>query len=234
MPQRIRVSQGVSTGLLIRKVTPSYPPLAKQARIQGQVVLQAEISEDGTIQNLQLMSGHPMLAPAAIEAVRQWRYKPYLLNGELVAVVAVRGTAPEIQELPSTQFVRRRPRNVVTRSGQIDPQSAVVLTSQVTPDHTLSWQVPPGNWLLFSFIQVPTGQQVTGGAGAGTQYVLDHLSKAALQKHIDAIGEAGKTVLWRPIRKRPAGDLLRQPGSARLQRLLDRRFPGGISKVARL
>src|SRR5271168_2533079 len=85
-PQRIRVSQGVSTGLLLRKVTPNYPQLAKQARIQGTVVLQAEISKDGTIQNLQLISGHPMLAPAAIEAVKQWRYKPYLLNGEPVAV----------------------------------------------------------------------------------------------------------------------------------------------------
>src|SRR5271165_2242656 len=85
-PQRIRVSSGVSTGLLIKKVQPNYPPLAKQARIQGHVLLQAEISKDGTIQNLQLISGHPMLAPAAIEAVRQWRYKPYLLNGEPVAV----------------------------------------------------------------------------------------------------------------------------------------------------
>jgi periplasmic protein TonB len=85
-PQRVRVSSGVSTGLLIRKVTPVYPPLARQARIQGQVVLQAEISKEGTIQNLQLISGHPMLAPAAIEAVKQWRYKPYLLNGEPVAV----------------------------------------------------------------------------------------------------------------------------------------------------
>ena len=85
-PQRVRVSSGVSTGLLIKKVQPNYPPLAKQARIQGHVLLQAEISKDGTIQNLQLISGHPMLAPAAIEAVRQWRYKPYLLNGEPVAV----------------------------------------------------------------------------------------------------------------------------------------------------
>jgi protein TonB len=85
-PQRVRVSSGVSTGLLIRKVSPTYPQLAKQARIQGQVVLQAEISKDGTITNLQLISGHPMLAPAAIEAVKQWRYKPYLLNGEPVAV----------------------------------------------------------------------------------------------------------------------------------------------------
>src|SRR5215470_16702376 len=85
-PQRVRVSQGVSQGLLIRKVTPNYPPLARQARIQGTVLLQAEISKDGTIQNLQLISGHPMLAPAAIEAVKQWRYRPYLLNGEPVAV----------------------------------------------------------------------------------------------------------------------------------------------------
>ena len=85
-PVRVRVSTGVATGLLIRKVTPTYPQLARQARIQGSVVLQAEISKDGTIQNLQLISGHPMLAPAAIEAVKQWRYKPYLLNGEPVAV----------------------------------------------------------------------------------------------------------------------------------------------------
>jgi len=85
-PQRVRVSTGVATGLLIKKVTPNYPQLAKQARIQGTVVLTAEISKEGTIQNLQLVSGHPMLAPAAIEAVKQWRYKPYLLNGEPVAV----------------------------------------------------------------------------------------------------------------------------------------------------
>lgn len=85
-PQRVRVSQGVSSGLLIKKVQPNYPPLARQARIQGDVILQAEISKDGTIQNLQLISGHPMLAPSAIEAVKQWRYRPYLLNGEPVAV----------------------------------------------------------------------------------------------------------------------------------------------------
>lgn len=85
-PQRVRVSSGVSSGLLIRKVQPVYPPLARQARIQGSVVLHAEIGKDGTITNLQLVSGHAMLAPAAIEAVKQWRYKPYLLNGEPVAV----------------------------------------------------------------------------------------------------------------------------------------------------
>jgi len=85
-PTRVRVSQGVTQGLLIRKVQPTYPPLARQARIQGQVLLQAEISKDGTIQNLRLISGHPMLTSAAIEAVKQWRYKPYILNGEPVEV----------------------------------------------------------------------------------------------------------------------------------------------------
>ena len=85
-PQRVRVSQGVSQGLLVRKVNPTYPPLARQARIQGTVILRAVISKDGSIENLQLVSGHPMLAPAAIEAVRQWKYKPYLLNGEPVEV----------------------------------------------------------------------------------------------------------------------------------------------------
>jgi protein TonB len=85
-PTRIRVSSGVQSGLLVRKVQPNYPPLARQARIQGTVVLQAQISKDGSIINLQLISGHPMLAPAAIEAVKQWKYKPYLLNGEPVEV----------------------------------------------------------------------------------------------------------------------------------------------------
>jgi periplasmic protein TonB len=85
-PQRVRVSSGVSTGLLVRRVQPNYPPLARQARIQGQVVLHAVISKDGSIENLTLVSGHPMLAPAAIDAVKQWKYKPYLLNGEPVEV----------------------------------------------------------------------------------------------------------------------------------------------------
>lgn len=85
-PQRVRVSSGVSQGLLIRKVPPAYPPLARQARIQGTVILQAQISKTGDIENLTLVSGHPMLAPAAIEAVKQWKYRPYLLNGEPVEV----------------------------------------------------------------------------------------------------------------------------------------------------
>lgn len=85
-PQRIRISQGVTKGLLIHRVEPTYPPLAKAARVQGEVVLSAVISTTGEIQNLQLVSGHPMLVPEAIAAVKQWRYKPYLLNGQPVEV----------------------------------------------------------------------------------------------------------------------------------------------------
>lgn len=85
-PQRVRVSQGVTRGLLIRRVEPEYPVLAKSARIQGDVVLQAVIDRDGNIRNLTLASGHPMLVQGAIDAVRQWHYRPYLLNGQPVEV----------------------------------------------------------------------------------------------------------------------------------------------------
>jgi len=85
-PQRVRVSQGVMQALLQSRVEPDYPPLARQAHIQGTVVLRATIGKDGTVQNLLTVSGHPMLIPAAVRAVRQWRYKPYYLNGEPVKV----------------------------------------------------------------------------------------------------------------------------------------------------
>ena len=86
-PQRIRVGGNVQAANLIRKVTPVYPPLAKQARVQGTVRFTAIISKDGTIQQLQLVSGHPLLVQAAQDAVKQWLYKPTLLNGEPVEVV---------------------------------------------------------------------------------------------------------------------------------------------------
>lgn len=111
---------------------------------------------------------------------------------KLVAVVAVRGTPP--------QFARRRiaglgdspPFEAVATPGTVDPASAVVLTREVKGNASLTWKVPEGNWLLFSFIQVPTRQPVEGGAGVGTQWVLDHLKRAALQKHIEAVGEQAK------------------------------------------
>ena len=86
-PQRIRVGGNVQAAKLIRQPKPVYPPLAKQARISGHVILNAIIGKDGTIQNLHVVSGHPMLTNAALDAVKEWRYKPYYLNGEPVEVV---------------------------------------------------------------------------------------------------------------------------------------------------
>ena len=86
-PKRIRVGGSVQKARLAKRVSPRYPPLARQARIQGTVKLTAIISKDGTIQKLEVGSGHPLLVPAALEAVKQWRYKPTLLNNEAVEVV---------------------------------------------------------------------------------------------------------------------------------------------------
>jgi protein TonB len=86
-PQRIRVGGNVQQAKLVRQPKPVYPPLAKQARISGVVKLDAIIGKDGTIQNLRVVSGHPLLVPAALEAVKQWVYQPTLLNGEAVEVV---------------------------------------------------------------------------------------------------------------------------------------------------
>ena len=85
-PQKIRVSSGVAQGNLIRNVQPQYPVLARQAHIQGIVVLLAVIGKDGTVRDLHVKSGPPLLAQAAMDAVKQWRYKPYLLNGEPVEI----------------------------------------------------------------------------------------------------------------------------------------------------
>lgn len=80
-----RVSR-MMEGNLIYKPQPLYPPIARAGRIQGEVVLRAIISKSGTIENLEAMSGPPLLIPAAVEAVKRWRYRPYVLNGEPVEV----------------------------------------------------------------------------------------------------------------------------------------------------
>ncbi|MBZ5514485.1 MAG: TonB family protein [Acidobacteriia bacterium] len=85
--KRIRVGGQVEAAKLIFRPTPEYPPLAKMARIQGTVRLEAIIIRDGTIQDLRVVSGHPLLVKSALEAVQRWRYQPTLLNGEPVEVV---------------------------------------------------------------------------------------------------------------------------------------------------
>ena len=89
-PQRVRVSAGVTQGLKIKNVNPTYPQMAKIARVQS-IALAGEadrdIGKDGTIQNLHVLStASPLLNQAAIDAVKEWRYRPYILNGEPVEV----------------------------------------------------------------------------------------------------------------------------------------------------
>jgi protein TonB len=86
-PKRQRVGGQVQQANLIFSPKPIYPPLARQTRIQGTVRLQAIIAKDGTITQLEILSGPPLLQQSALDAVRQWRYKPTLLNGEPVEVI---------------------------------------------------------------------------------------------------------------------------------------------------
>ena len=84
LAQKVTVSSGVAQGLLVHQVTPRYPPQARQARVQGTVVLQALIGKDGSVRNLHAVSGPALLTQAAVDAVKQWRYKPYYLDGQPV------------------------------------------------------------------------------------------------------------------------------------------------------
>jgi TonB family protein len=85
-PKQLTVSQEEMQGNLLTKAVPVYPPAAKKARIQGKVVLDAVIGTDGHVENLRVLSGPPELQQSALDAVRQWTYKPYLLNGDPIEV----------------------------------------------------------------------------------------------------------------------------------------------------
>jgi hypothetical protein len=111
---------------------------------------------------------------------------------KLVAVVAVAGTLPTHGKRKLQEFSDSAPVDTIISSGKVDAASARVLTGQIDPDGNLKWDVPAGQWILFSFIQAPTLQTVEGGAGVGTQWVLDHLKRAALDRQIEALGEVGK------------------------------------------
>jgi len=85
-PKRVTVGGNVQAARLVNKVTPLYPPLARQTRISGTVRLHAIIGKNGGVEQLQVVSGHPLLVQSALDAVRQWRYQPTLLNGDPVEV----------------------------------------------------------------------------------------------------------------------------------------------------
>jgi len=84
----IKVGGNVMESRLIRKIEPTYPELAKRARVQGRVILVVNVDEEGNVSDIKVSSGHPLLNDAAINAVKQWKYSPTLLNGEPVPVIA--------------------------------------------------------------------------------------------------------------------------------------------------
>jgi periplasmic protein TonB len=82
----MRVSQGVSQGMILKRVSPEYPMQARQLRIEGMVQLEATVAKDGKVKDVRVVSGHPILARAAVDAVKRWKYKPYLLNGAPIEI----------------------------------------------------------------------------------------------------------------------------------------------------
>ena len=98
---RVALPESIMRPLLIEGEAPAYPPLARQTGISGTVVLRVDISATGTVEDVRVLSGHPMLATAATDAVRRWRYKPYTENGQPVPV-QTQVTIPFIQDFQST------------------------------------------------------------------------------------------------------------------------------------
>jgi TonB family protein len=128
-PARIRVAGNVVAAKLIYQVPPIYPPDAKAAHVQGTVLLHVIIAKDGSVQNMQVVSGPPMLIPAATDAVQQWRYRPTTLNGEPVGidstiqVVFTLGRFGEAAgEQSGTPSPEGEPSTVQHDSQPIDPQ----------------------------------------------------------------------------------------------------------------
>lgn len=85
-PRMIRRSEGVQSGMLIHRIEPQYPAIAKIARVSGTVELRAIIGRDGSVSSIEVLIGNPLLTRAAVEAARQWRYRPTILDGEAVEV----------------------------------------------------------------------------------------------------------------------------------------------------
>ena len=154
-PARVRVSEGVMEGLIVKKVAPAYPPLARQARIQGTVITQITISKTGDVESVQIFSGHPLLAPAAIEAIKQWKFRPYLLNGEPWDVETTAKVNFTLADNPSAQGVAGdrpggippgEPGGIVDSSEAREPQSPPpqrVRVSSAVEERLSLKKVPP-------------------------------------------------------------------------------------------
>jgi hypothetical protein len=121
------------------------------------------------------IAGDPNLPPGWLNRFKE--------REKLVAVVAVRGST--VQYFPN-QGADQAP--IVKKTGQLDPDTSIVLTDHLQPDGTLDWDVPAGTWQVFAFKELPTGQKVVGGAGSGSQLVLDHMNKQAFDQYAERVG----------------------------------------------
>lgn len=120
-----QVQADVEQGELTYQVPPTYPPLARQARVQGTVVLHALIGKDGSIQELEVVSGHPMLVQAALDAVKQWRYKPYFYNGEPAVVETNINVNFQLSDTPGQAHSNEPPANISSaETGSSKPSPA--------------------------------------------------------------------------------------------------------------
>jgi TonB family protein len=152
VPRRIRVGSNVQAAKLIRQPKPIYPPLAKQGRISGHVILNAIIGKDGAIQNLTFASGHPLLVPAAMEAVKQWVYQPTVLNGEPAEVVT---------QIDVNFTLSDGPRAL--QAGQVGQLYRQVLQADgPTAGGTQTWSLLSGN--------LPSGLSLDASTGAISGY----------------------------------------------------------------
>lgn len=102
-PERVRIGGLVMQAKLMQQVQPEYPPLAREARIQGTVRLRAIISPEGSVQQLEVLSGHPLLVQSALEAARKWRYEPTLLNGVPITVETTVDTVFSLEPDPAAE-----------------------------------------------------------------------------------------------------------------------------------
>jgi TonB family protein len=189
LPQR--VSAGVAGGNLMYRVDPVYPDIAKKAHVQGVVVLRAVIAKDGTVKDLQYISGAPMLVVSAIEAVQQWKYKPYMLNGELTEVettitvnYSFEGTASLTEQDHGWAQAEQEYRDLFSAKQVGNGVSAPVLTHQVPPEYTPeARQAKTEGIVLLSLIVdangVPRIVHVVRGVGNG----LDEKAVEAVKQY---------------------------------------------------
>jgi len=112
-------------------------------------------------------------------------------NQKIVAVIAVKGTAPVLKPSLGGSFLKTAPWSQVATPGALQRGTTVILTNKMRPDGTLAWKVPAGEWQIFVFKQNVADTPVAGGVGTGPQFVLDHLNKAAFLAHVERVGGAG-------------------------------------------